>query len=140
MLSLNKLKKIEATPPVELADDHFDISQEDIMEDVEEVVAVAPKIDYHIPNKSWKQIFNDWDNPSLVGEWSAQISELEEFFTCSLPKEIMLNTWTKITNVAEFVHSHIETVKANNGRKTFAVYLQRLNELKTCLNLQYNQN
>lgn len=67
--------------------------------------------------------------------WLDEISELEKFFaSIEIPSDpIQLNAWTFIENPLETISSHLTTVRANNGNKTFLPYLNRLNELKTYL-------
>lgn len=64
-----------------------------------------------------------------------QIAELESFFnSITLPAgEIQLNAWTKITDVPQFVDSHLATLKAHPTAPSFASFLSRLNELKNFL-------
>lgn len=67
--------------------------------------------------------------------WNEQIEELESFFNKIDLSEnnCFLNQATKITNVTQFVQSHLATVKANNGNVTYLPYLKRLQELKVIL-------
>lgn len=63
-----------------------------------------------------------------------RIALLETFFkNTKLPKQIKLNLHTNITDVAKFVHSHLQTASNNIGNKTFVSYYDRLEELKTLL-------
>lgn len=80
------------------------------------------------------------DNPVLRDQithesWDEQISELEEFFAgITLPSQpINLDKCSTITNIPEFLESHFEVVKANNGNHTFIGYLNRLKKLKQIL-------
>jgi len=41
-------------------------------------------------------------------------------------------------DLSKFIHSHIATVKANNGNRTFLPYLNRLQDLKQFLNTNLN--
>lgn len=72
--------------------------------------------------------------------WEQDITELEHYFeTATLPAvPVKLNPYSTITNVALFIHSHFATVKANNGKRTFLPYLNRLQELKQYLTLNSN--
>jgi hypothetical protein len=72
--------------------------------------------------------------------WEQDITELERYFeTATLPAvPVKLNPYSTITNVALFIHSHFATVKANNGKRTFLPYLNRLQELKQYLTLNSN--
>lgn len=71
--------------------------------------------------------------------WEQDIIEIERFFTgITIPiQSIKLNPYT-ITNVSLFIESHFATVKANNGKRTFLPYLNRLQELKQCIITNYN--
>ena len=64
--------------------------------------------------------------------WDSEIKELEDFFkSIKLPDEpIKLNSSATIKNNKDFITNHLATVKANNGRKTFEPYLNRLKSLK----------
>ena len=67
-----------------------------------------------------------------VINWDSEIKELEDFFkSIKLPDEpIKLNSSATIKNNKDFITNHLVTVKANNGRKTFEPYLNRLKSLK----------
>ena len=67
--------------------------------------------------------------------WDSEIKELEDFFkSIKLPKvPIKLNKSETIENCKEFITNHLATVKANNGKRTFEPYLNRLSEIKTIL-------
>lgn len=63
------------------------------------------------------------------------IQGLEIFFSeINIPTEpIRLNNWSIIENVQGFINSHLEVVKAQNGKHTFLPYYERLHELKSLL-------
>src|SRR5690606_26725575 len=65
-------------------------------------------------------------------DWTSEVSELENYFVgVKLPTQpVKLNQCSTITNTALFIESHLATVKANNGKRTFLPYLNRLQELK----------
>ncbi|MCG1037299.1 DUF6965 family protein [Polaribacter sargassicola] len=67
--------------------------------------------------------------------WNEEIDELESFFNkINIPKNnCLLNQATKITNVTQFLKSHLAIVKANNGKPIYLPYLRRLQELKHIL-------
>ena len=73
--------------------------------------------------------------PEQPENWEPEINELEKYFAgVSLPQHpIKLNHCTTITKVSAFIESHIATVKAYNGKRTFLPYLNRLQELKQVL-------
>jgi hypothetical protein len=64
--------------------------------------------------------------------WSNDIAELENYFvSIELPTQpIKLNRNSVITNISQFIDSHLQTVKANDGKERFRPYLTRLQELK----------
>lgn len=68
-------------------------------------------------------------------DWSAEISELEDFFTSTnLPTiPIKLDDATTILDCQRFVENHLGNVKANEGKIRFKVYLNRLKKLKNKL-------
>lgn len=72
--------------------------------------------------------------------WNNEIEVMEDFFKelTTEKQPIQLNTSSTITDVPTFVKSHLTTVKANNGNKTFLPYLNRLQELKQILTINSN--
>lgn len=64
--------------------------------------------------------------------WSNDIAELETYFyNIEIPAQsIKLSQNTTITDISSFIDSHFATLKANNGKRTFLPYLNRLKELK----------
>lgn len=67
--------------------------------------------------------------------WSSEITELENYFSeIALPTQpVHLTAYSTITDVSLFLDSHFATVKANNGKRTFLPFLNRLQELKSYL-------
>lgn len=64
---------------------------------------------------------------------SWDIQSLENFFNqTTLPEKFVLNGF-QITNVSNFVKSHLQAIKTHNGKRTFLPYLHRLEDLKKCL-------
>jgi len=64
-------------------------------------------------------------------DWSVKIAEIENYFETHPPlKVVRFNASSTITDVHTFIASHIKIVKANNGKKTFLPYLERLEQLK----------
>lgn len=72
-----------------------------------------------------------------VGLWDHDILELDRFFkTIILPLEsIKLNQCTTVVDINKFIENHLAMVEANNGKRTYLPYLERLKELKSYLNL-----
>ena len=65
------------------------------------------------------------------------IKELETYFnSIDLPKEIRLTKQEYITDVSKFIRSHITIYKANEGKRKFKPYLDRLESLKQILKLR----
>lgn len=81
-------------------------------------------------------------NPELPKpeNWEQDITELENYFAgielTNYP--VKLNPYSTITNCSLFIESHFATVKANNGKRTFLPYLNRLQNLKQVLNTNLN--
>lgn len=72
--------------------------------------------------------------------WGNDIAELENYFaSIKLPTQpVKLNKCSTITDCSLFIESHFATVKANNGKRTFLPYLNRLQELKEVLTTNFN--
>jgi hypothetical protein len=72
--------------------------------------------------------------------WERDITELETYFaTAPFPTHaVKLNQCSMVTNISLFIESHFATVKANNGKRTFLPYLNRLQELKQVLTTNLN--
>ena len=72
--------------------------------------------------------------------WEQDITELENYFaSIELPTQpVKLNRCSTITDWYLFIESHFATVKANNGKRTFLPYLNRLQELKQILTTNLN--
>ena len=72
--------------------------------------------------------------------WEQDITELENYFAAiALPTQpVKLNRCSAINNYSLFIESHFATVKANNGKRTFLPYLNRLQELKQVLTTNLN--
>ena len=67
--------------------------------------------------------------------WEQEINELETFFTgIALPTQpVKLNQFSTITNVSLFIESHLTTIRANTGKRSFLPYLSRLKNLKAVI-------
>jgi hypothetical protein len=67
-------------------------------------------------------------------EISNEIIELEQFFSSiKIPESIKLNQCTKISDTALFIKTHLDIVKAQDGKKTYIPYMERLQELEAIL-------
>uniref|UniRef100_UPI00404B61A1 DUF6965 family protein n=1 Tax=Gelidibacter sp. TaxID=2018083 RepID=UPI00404B61A1 len=65
-------------------------------------------------------------------ECSRDIVELESYF-CDIvlpTHSIEIASYNKIRDILLFIDSHLSTIKANNGKRTFLPYINRLQELK----------
>lgn len=59
------------------------------------------------------------------------VEEIEDYFKkIKIPDMLKLNECATINNVANFIKSHLEFIKANNGNTFFTPYYDRLNELR----------
>lgn len=72
--------------------------------------------------------------------WEQEISSLTQFFEAvTLPTQpVQLTPWETITDLQTFLESHFETVRANNGKPTYLLYLKRLQQLKEYLTTNLN--
>jgi hypothetical protein len=78
--------------------------------------------------------FIDVDIPA--GEsWGQEVAELESYFAgLAIPDQpIKLNHCTTIKDYSNFLESHFATLKANDGKKTFAPYLNRLQDFRQAM-------
>jgi hypothetical protein len=73
--------------------------------------------------------------PTPKTDWSNEIEELETFFkNLIMPTNtIKLNQCVTITNINNFIDTHLNTLRTNNGKPTFEPYLKRLQQLKSVL-------
>jgi len=73
--------------------------------------------------------------PTLNESWEKDITELENYFTgIPIPTQpVKLNQCCTITDFSLFIESHLATVIANNGKRAFLPYLNRLQILKQVL-------
>lgn len=75
------------------------------------------------------------EQPTNNENWNKEIEELETYFkSIEIPGEaIKLNKGTTIVDGSKFISAHLVIIKANNGKKRFTPYLNRLQELKNTL-------
>jgi len=66
------------------------------------------------------------------GNWEQDINDMEHFFKIvPLPvPPIKLNPVETITDIPKFINSHLAIVKANNDKRVYLPYLDRLQELQ----------
>jgi hypothetical protein len=85
------------------------------------------------------QDFSKHEQPKLE-DWEKDITDLEKYFAGITPpiKPIKLNNCSTIIDYSLFIESHLATVKANNGKRTYLPYLNRLQELKQVLKANLN--
>ena len=95
--------------------------------------AVQPLIEAKVIEQP--EPFNYFSKPQQVNpeNWDQEILDLEAFFQ-TVPQVIaplkIQPYKTPLTDIGQFVSSHLEYVKANNGNRWFRPYLDRLHELK----------
>ena len=65
-----------------------------------------------------------------------EINDLVQFFQSATipPAPVRINPYSTIWNTSMFIDSHLALIKAQNGKSTFRPYLERLIQLKECLN------
>jgi hypothetical protein len=86
-----------------------------------------------------RDIVNPFTSESISEEqpenWNSEITELQKFFDKTpLPAQgIKLGNGTTITDCPMFIINHLGTVRANNGRRIYLPYLERLQSLKRIL-------
>jgi rubredoxin len=82
----------------------------------------------------WVTLFEKLPPPQ-VGSWDVEIADFENFSeTAILPSHpVRINPATTIQDVGLFIKSHLATVKANNGKKHYLPYLERLQALQYVL-------
>lgn len=90
--------------------------------------------------KGVKTEFSETPKREQPKNWDQDITELENYFTgIELPTQpVNLKLGNMIINVSLFIESHFTTMKANNGKRTFLPYLNRLQELKQVLTTNLN--
>ncbi len=78
--------------------------------------------------------------PPKPKSWEQDITDLENYFAgIAIPTQpVKLNPYSTIINCSLFIESHFASVKANNGKRTFLPYLNRLQELKQVLTTNLN--
>lgn len=125
MLSLKKLRELELTPVLE-------VEEFPILDQVDDEEYVEPPIEWYVPKKSFADILLEREGLKVSTEWD--LTEIETFFdNKKLPKTLIFGPGV-IEDVKNFVSSHLELVKNNNGNKYFLPYLNRLNAVREMCN------
>jgi hypothetical protein len=72
------------------------------------------------------------DKNMVRENWDKEINELEDYFkSAQIPEgDYKLSQCETIKNIQVFISSHLQTVKAQNGKPYFRPYLERLKKLK----------
>jgi hypothetical protein len=70
--------------------------------------------------------------PDSSTDWTEEINELEKYFDeVALPSQfIKLTQCETITDPRKFIDSALAVAKANNGKKWYRIYLERLKQLR----------
>jgi hypothetical protein len=71
-------------------------------------------------------------NKDTVGDWDNKIQALESFFTSlkAPDTDIKINKGSTILDLKKITESHLIVIKANNGKKLFLPYLERLEKVR----------
>ena len=71
--------------------------------------------------------------------WEQEINELEKYFkSIALPVTEIKTSEGTITDINKFINCNFTTAKAQNGKRTFLPYINRLIELKKILTISLN--
>lgn len=69
-----------------------------------------------------------------MSDWTAELASLAAYFRSKkLPDVVTLTNWELITDVSQFIDSHLAYCHANNGHEGTLPYLERLRKLKTII-------
>jgi hypothetical protein len=99
------------------------------------VQIVKPKQKEPIPEEDPFNSFQIQRQEEQAATWESQLAELESFFKgATLPADpLKLNACSTITDIPLFIKTHLATARANNGKRTFLPYLDRLQNFKQLL-------
>jgi hypothetical protein len=85
--------------------------------------------DQSLKSKISNDSYNSQNTSKKKESWNIQ--ELEKFFdNIILPDEPIKIGTSKINNISNFIDSHLNIVKKNNGNPTYKTYLERVYSLK----------
>lgn len=141
-----KATDIERKQGLDLADYLIKFDYKDFIQAEPQAIAPTPAVQTMVEVKAIKPPepvynFSRCEKMALNGsKWHKEIAELESYFSIiTLPTQpVKLNSCGTITDCSKFMESHFETLKANNGKRTFLPYLNRLQELKQIITEKYN--
>jgi len=141
-----KATDIERKHGLDLADYLIKFDYIDFMQAEPKATAPTPTVQTMVEVKAIKPPepvynFSRCEKMAVNGsKWHKEIAELENYFTSiQLPTQpVKLNSCGTITDCSKFMESHFETLKVNNGKRTFLPYLNRLQELKQIITEKYN--
>jgi hypothetical protein len=109
-----------------------------------EATEPAPAVEPLVEMKAFEQpepvyYFSKPEQPKPES-WEQDITELETYFKgITLPTQpVKLNRCSTIKDCSLFIESHFTNIKANNGKRTFLPYLNRLQELRHVLTINSN--
>jgi len=69
-------------------------------------------------------------------DWMEDIEQMEQYFkSIDLNQTVQLEPFATITNLKKFIECHLSIVKAQNGKRTFLPYMERLNKVKELLKI-----
>jgi len=106
-----------------------------LSEATEPVPAVQPLVEVK-PFEQTEPVYH-FSKPELPMRecWEQDIKELENYFAeTTIPTQpVKLDGCCTITDCSSFIESHLVTVKANNGNRTYKTHLNRLHALKNIL-------
>lgn len=66
--------------------------------------------------------------------WDKELADLEEFFkNLSIPTSLKPNRGSTINDLPRFIEHHMGVIRAQNGRRVYRPYLDRLIAIKETL-------
>jgi hypothetical protein len=104
-------------------------------EAIEQAQAVQPLVAVKVVEQPEPVYYFSKPEPPKPESWVQDIAELENYFaSIALPTQpIKFNSFGTITNCSLFIESHFSVLKANNGKRIFIPFLDRLKKLKQIL-------
>ncbi len=110
------------------------------VEDKETAPTIQPKVEVQKLEHTEPAYKNTAPNNNKNENWEQEIAKLQNYFAgITLPSHpIKLNDYSTVSNCSKFIESHLDTVKANNGKPTFSPYLHRLQQIKQLLTTNLN--